>query len=463
MNTSRKQPVYYLNGKEVYATEFEENKFPLEVFPKELVDLIRELHEKYEFPIEFSAGSLLVAFATAIGATIQLKFKRNFIVMSNLYCMIIGDSGSCKTHPLRFMFKPIEERKAMYQKEYLEKLEEYKIYENLSKKEKEGLERVTQPKQRLNTIEDFTLESLKKCLSENPRGISVVVDELAGFVKNLNRYNTGSDEENYNTLWSGTPINVNRVTTVPIYSPTTSVSIFGTIQPEVLYNFYSKDKAVNGLTARFLMIMPDNLLPINWHNEEINEDLIRQYHQAIQKLLDVELRFNENGVPVPTILEFTEEAQNRMIEWHNGIEFREKIIEEKGNTFFDAFVKLDTYALRFALILQLIYASVENNRSNKVGIRAAENAILLVNYFMKEVIKVHKFVYSKDIRIGMSDKQRELYENLTPKFSLCRTYDKAANFGFTKDMLKKFVKVEKYFKRIGHGEYEKIFNELSDE
>lgn len=464
MNTNKKQPVYYINGSPVYASAFEKNNFPYEeVFPKVIVDLIRELNEKSGYPVEFSSGSLLVAFATAIGSTTQLKFKDDFTVMANLYCMLIGAPGACKTHPLKYMFEPIEKRKAKYHMEYTKKLEEYNAYEKLSKKEKEGLKRVTKPTLRVNTIDDFTLEALSKNLSENPRGLSVIVDELNGFVKNMNRYDSGSDGERYNTLWSGVSMSKNRVSTEPIYIPPTAVSIFGTIQPEVLYNFFTKDRDKNGLTARFLFIMPDNLLLQNWDLKNINKDLIKQYNQAIEKLLDVDVQINENGEPVPTFIKFTEEASNRMLEWHNGKEFNGKIIEDRGSTYYEAFVKLDNYALRFALILQMIYASVEDDSPNEVGIRAVENAILLVNYFMKEAIKVHKFVYEKDIRLAMSEIQQKVYDMLPPEFYIGQKYDEVAKLGFTKDQLKKFVGIKKYFTRINRGCYKKNFIELSDE
>jgi len=464
MNTNKKQPVYYLNGSPVYASEFEKNNFPYEeVFPKVIVDLVRELHEKAQFPIEFSSGSLLVAFATAIGSTIQLKLRNDFIVMPNLYCMICGDPGTCKTHPLKYMFEPIEKRKAKYYMEYTKKLEEYNAYERLGKKEKEGRKRVTKPTLRVNTIDDFTLEALSKNLLENPRGVSIVVDELNGFIKNMNRYDSGSDGERYNTLWSGGSISKSRASTESFYVPPTAVSIFGTIQPEVLYNFFTKDRDKNGWTARFLFIMPNNLLPIIWRFEDINKDLIQQYNQVIENLLDVELQFNENGDPVPTFIKFTEEASNRMKQWHNGDEYRGKIIEHKGQTYYDALVKFDTYALHFSLILQIMYSSFENESPNEVSIRAVENAILLVNYFMKEVIKVHKFVYGKDIRLAMSETQQKVYDMLPPEFYIAQKYDEVAKLGFTKDQLKKFVGIKKYFTRIKRGCYRKNFIELSDE
>ena len=279
----------------------------------------------------------------------------------------------------------------------------------------------------------------------------------------MNRYNSGSDGETYNTLWSGGDVKVSRVSSEPIYVQPTAVSIFGTIQPAILQNVFSKDKDKNGLTARFLFVMPENLEPIKWTLEEIDEVLIEKYHQAIFELLDVELQFNENGEPEPTILKFTDEALNRIIEWRNGHEYRGKIIEEKGHTYFEAFLKLDNYALRFALILQIMYASFENEPLDKVGIRAVENAILLVNYFMKEVIKVHRLIYERDIRLQMSEKQREVYEILPPVFYINQIYDKVLKLGFTRDQMKKFVGIPKYFTRIGRGNYKKNFFELSDD
>ena len=464
-NTNKRQLTGVVNGSPVYASEFLENKFPYEtVYPKVLADLINELYDKSGFPIPFSGGSLLMAFSTAIGSTTQLKFKNNFIVFANLYSILIGAPGTSKSHPISYMFKPIREKQAMYYKEFQEEMEKYKFYESMSKQNKESLADNTKPKLRIITLDNFTLETLLQKLSENPKGISIIVDEILAFIDNMNRYNSnGSDSETYNSLGSGLPLRVDRKTTDSYYIPPTAVSVFGTIQPDVLANIFSKGKDKSGFTARFLYFMPENLKLSKWTFNEVNEDLYNQYSKAIHKLLNAEFQMDENGDPIPNFVKFTEEAFNRMVTWHNGDEFYEKIIEDKGNTYYEAFVKLDNYALRLALILQMIYASVENESPNEVGIRAVENAILLVNYFMKEVIKVHNLIYKKDIRLGMSEKQREVYELLSPRFYLCQVYDKVSKIGFTKDQMKKFVGVEMYFTRISRGLYSKNFFELSDD
>ncbi|MDR0866818.1 MAG: DUF3987 domain-containing protein [Candidatus Symbiothrix sp.] len=463
MDTNNKKYLYTYGGEPVYGDVFEANKFPFEtVYPKVIVNLIQELHDKVGFPIEFSAVSLLVAFATAIGSTIRLQFKKGFTVMANLYCVLVGDPGTCKTHPIRFMFTPIEDRQALYYKEYAEKMEEYTVFEKMSKTDKKGLPPVKKPKLRINTLDNYTLETLLKRLNENPRGVSVIVDELNGFFENMNRYNSGSDGETYNSLWSGVPTSVNRVTSDPFYVLPTAVSIFGTIQPAILEKMFAKDKDKNGLAARFIFSMPDGLLPLKWDDKEVDDALVKTYQDAIQKLLDVELSINEQGEPMPTIIKLTEEAFDRILEWHNGNEYYNKILEEKGNTYFEAFVKLDTYALRFALILQMIYASVDNESKDEIGIRAVENAILLVDYFMREAVKVHGLVYKKDIRSRMTEKQREVYEIMPPAFYLSQMRDKVAALGFSKDQLKKFLGIEDYFERIERGKYKKKFVEVTD-
>ncbi|KAA6336129.1 hypothetical protein EZS27_015689 [termite gut metagenome] len=197
--------------------------------------------------------------------------------MANLYGVLVGDPGTCKTHPIRFMFKPIEDRQALYYKEYTEKMEEYNAFEKKSKKDKEELSPVKKPKLKINTLDNYTLEILLKRLSDSPRGISVIVDELNSFFENMNRYNSGSDGETYNSLWSGVSTTVNRVTSDSFYVPATAVSIFGTIQPAILDKIFSKDKDKNGLAARFTFSMPDGLLPPKWSDEEVDEELVKPY------------------------------------------------------------------------------------------------------------------------------------------------------------------------------------------
>lgn len=107
------------------AVGAKQNVFPFEeVFPRPLAELILALHRDLGFPVDFSATAILTAFAAAIGSTIQLKMKNLFTAIASLNCVLIGNPGTCKSHPIQRAFAPFEliraRRFAAYKKEMAE-------------------------------------------------------------------------------------------------------------------------------------------------------------------------------------------------------------------------------------------------------------------------------------------------------------------------------------------------------
>ena len=132
-----------------------------------------------------------------------------------------------------------------------------------------------------------------------------------------------------------------------------------------------------------------------------------------------------------------------------------------GDTYADACCKLDTYALRFALILEVMRAALEEREPVAVGMDSVEGAIRLVEYFRQEAIKIHKLVYGKDIRISMTEQQRKAYDALPPSFRIAAVYELLEKMvGFSKDQVKKFLSKQRYFTRIVKGEYRKNYVEI---
>ena len=62
-------------------------------------------------------------------------------------------------------------------------------------------------------------EALAEVHKFNKRGIGVYADELAGWFKNFNRYNKGSEMEFWLSQWSSKPINIDRKTGEPVFIP----------------------------------------------------------------------------------------------------------------------------------------------------------------------------------------------------------------------------------------------------
>ena len=104
------------------AVGAKQNVFPFEdVFPRPLAELIHALNRDLGFPVDFSATAILTAFAAAIGSTIQLKMKNLFTAIASLNCVLVGNPGTCKSHPIQRAFAPFEligaRRFAAYKKE----------------------------------------------------------------------------------------------------------------------------------------------------------------------------------------------------------------------------------------------------------------------------------------------------------------------------------------------------------
>ncbi len=72
------------------------------------------------------------------------------------------------------------------------------------------MEMPDKPAWQKNLLSDYTPEALAEVHSYNKRGIGVCVDELAGWFKNFNKYNKGSEMEFWLSAWSRKPITIDR-------------------------------------------------------------------------------------------------------------------------------------------------------------------------------------------------------------------------------------------------------------
>ena len=79
-----------------------EQKFPINILPPLLRNIVLETHKALNFPIAYIAMSLLTAIATAIGDTCWLKVKTGWMERPLFYVALLGNPGSVKTHPMKF-------------------------------------------------------------------------------------------------------------------------------------------------------------------------------------------------------------------------------------------------------------------------------------------------------------------------------------------------------------------------
>ncbi len=166
----------HINGILQQGNEIQErktNRFPVEVFPLPIQQVITATNENLNFPIDFIGASLLYAVSVAVGNTHSVEMKKGFQQSAVLYLAIVGRAGTTKSHPLSFALQPIVEQDKRTYRQYEQQRQEYEQAVNLSKKEREqqAIDEPTKPVWQKFLLSDFTPEALAEVHKFNKRGI----------------------------------------------------------------------------------------------------------------------------------------------------------------------------------------------------------------------------------------------------------------------------------------------------
>ena len=203
--------------------------------------------------------------------------------------------------------------------------------------------------------DDITLEALVDLHQEVPTGVGVFKDELAGWLKDMNKYREGSDLEFWLSTWSGTSVNVNRLTRVGSFVENPFIPVIGGIQPAVLNELYNQEKKDNGFMDRMLISYPDVTIP-KYNDEEISTDAIIWYNSTIANLRKViqKLKQETDADEIKKIeVYFNSEAKNLWINKFN--EITEKQNSDNENEYFKSmYPKQKSYIPRFAFLLNAL-------------------------------------------------------------------------------------------------------------
>lgn len=431
------------------------NRFPVEVFPLPVQQVITATNENLNFPIDFIGASLLYAVSVAVGNTHSVEVKKGFQQSAVLYLAIVARAGTTKSHPLSFALQPIVEQDKRTYRQYEQQRQEYEKAVNLSKKEREqqAIDEPIKPVWQKFLLSDFTPEALAEVHKFNKRGIGVYVDELAGWFKNFNRYNKGSEMEFWLSQWSGKPINIDRKTGEPVFITLPFISVAGTIQNGILNELAKDSRTQNGFIDRILFVIPDNIQKEYWSETDLPPVVSENWERIISNLLSLSVSNDDTLNPSPEVLKFTPEAKKVLFDW-------QKINTDQSNeaeseALSGIFSKMDMYVLRLALILEMLRYACNESDKQAVSIEAVHGAVKLVEYFKNSAVKVNSILTNASpLDKHPADKQA-LYKALPDIFTTETGLQIAEGLGVAERTFKYFLNEKELFTRISRGEYEK--------
>lgn len=451
----------HLECKKLSSSYNETNKetsipFPFEVFPFAIQEIIKATNETLNFPIDFIGASLLYSVSVAIGNTHRVEVKRGWLESPVLYLAIVAPPGTNKSHPLNFALQPLIEHDKMTFSQYEYQRQEYERAISLTKKEREqqSIDDPVKPVRQKFLMSDYTPEALAEVHKFNKRGIGLYVDELAGWFKNFNRYNNGSEMEFWLSAWSGKPINIDRKTGEPVFIPLPFISVCGTIQNGILHELAKGNRTQNGFIDRILFVIPDNIQKEYWNDSELCHSVSNNWQNIISNLLRLSINQDDNKNPNPKILKFSPEARRILFKWQK--ENADQINNIENEALRGIYCKMEMYAVRLALILEMMSYACEESDKQAICVKSVVGALKLVNYFKNSAVKVNLILTNANPLDKYPADRQLLYEALPYQFTTETGLRIAEKLGFANRTFKKFLTSAELFKRTSWGNYQKL-------
>lgn len=366
--------------------------FPLQCFPEPLRSLIQEGAHALDCDPRYLAMPSIACVAGAIGNSRVLRIKRTWREPAVVWAASIGESGTLKTPAIELVLKPLHRRQRRLQKEYDTAWAEYES-ELKQWKAKPRKDRGDEPEQPPPCVHlfcsDITTEGLADRLADNPNGMLVAVDELAGLFARFDRYASGGgDVQHYLSMFGAGALKVDRKggDRKTIYVPYAAVSICGGIQPNILRKVLTSEFFDCGLAARLLLAMPDPK-PAKWTDAEISDQTLNAVDQMYDNLYAFRGEPDTDGHISPSDVSLSPEAQERFIKFVN--DHAVKAVELQGADA-AAWSKLKGYAARFALIFHLVrQAGGEDVDPWQADIQSIEAGIELADFFWNECQRIY--------------------------------------------------------------------------
>ena len=278
-----------------------------EVLPAGLAQPIQKLATTLNLRAECYLAALLTQVSSLfkVGTETLLRRDTDWRCVPNYFGGLVAESSQLKS-PIgkAIIDRPMRALRERAQKEFEQAEANYETELNnwkAAKKEKDRGPAPRPPRLRVYIFDKTTGEGIIYQQAEYPvQAMMYFCDELAGIFKSGNQYRggKGSDEEDMLSFWNGTGTTVLRAAGVRASVEAVGLSIFGTIQPDVLASLLQDCSDSNGKFARFDFIFQPLAVPNLPEDDSGRFDLtpmLTDLYQRIDSLPAICFEFNREA------------------------------------------------------------------------------------------------------------------------------------------------------------------------
>lgn len=351
------------------AADLRFTPFPTDSLPEPLRAFTTTAAAAMGCDASYIALPLLVAAASMIGNTRRLQLKRGWSVPPILWGVLVGESGTLKSPALRLALRAVydmqREAREKHERENARYLQDLQVYERELanwKKRKGGDDPPVKPAPPIAmryVVSDTTLEAVATVLAQNPRGVLLARDELAGWFGGFDRYaaTRRGDVAHWLSTYNAEQILIDRKTGEKkvIYVPRAAVCVIGCAQPAILARLLSTENRDNGLAARLLVTHPPRRKK-EWSEIEIDAETEAAVAGVFARLSALEgdvVGDDETGAPKsePRLVRLTPEARRVWLQYYE--DHAAEQLDLTGDLA-AAWSKLEEIAARLALVIHFV-------------------------------------------------------------------------------------------------------------
>jgi hypothetical protein len=395
---------------------------PPELLPEGLRAWLVDAAERMQVPLELVATPALVFLGGLIGRRLVIRPKRHddWQLVPNLWGATIARPGFLKTPAQQEAQRFLSDLAADAHHTFIAQRADVDanrevIETQIAKLKREAASKDGAPesiRERLRDLvveheravvtatryytNDPTVEKLGELLVQNPAGLILVRDELAGWLRTLEKPGREGDREFYLEAWNGTqPFSVDRVTRGTLHVPALAITVCGTMQPGKLRAYVMEalaaGRGADGLLQRFqLLAWPDV------GGEWVNVDRLPD-HTAREMAAKVYRR--AAALPGPeadqpsAAVRFDDSAQQLFDEWRHELERRLRSDEFTECPAYESHVAKYRKLMPAVALMQHVAdgpgGGFGSFGSDRVGLTAAQRAAALVEFYDAHARRVY--------------------------------------------------------------------------
>jgi hypothetical protein len=374
---------------QVLKERIHDTSFPEDIFPKTLLNSLKNLSKMLSVEDTFVFCAALVVISTVMGSKYKIYAKKGYSTFVNLWMAVIGETGQKKTPVFKALNKVLYDIQGKLTEKYILDLQAYnqKKAPNKSNPKSNTQPMLLPPNVALITT-DPTIEALIGRLKDSPKGMIRFNDEIKVLLDGFDKYKgkQSGELEIYLSLFNSTPIKVDRVEKSS-FVPNPFLCILGGIQPQKLRKSFTTGSFDDGFCARFLFYIKDDISRELNRNEWTDQD-----NNTWESLINALYDYNQA---------YKYSLGNEAWEVFKKYSGHLAILSKYSPIRFKGFPeKMETYSLRFAGIIHVLRRFHEIEVDTEIISKVTmEKAVELSNYFLYQARKMFELYSPKDSSI----------------------------------------------------------------